>query len=168
MSSDQTITAIDNSNPDETFIAQTVNRYDQIDSEVKELMNEIKFGYSYHFPELYKIIDHNHLDYVNIILTLQQRENIRSVELTCVNPEVAKKVHDFCEVSMGSDISEEALSEIIEKCRIAKAMFLERDSLQKSLEERMQQAAPRSLEKLGAIVGARMIVKAGLQLENSQ
>lgn len=75
-----------------------------------------KEWYGWHFPELSKIIQDN-VAYCKTIKKMGYKTNAATMELSDILPEeVEEKVKEAAEVSMGTEISEEDLSNITALC----------------------------------------------------
>merc|ERR1719289_534964 len=90
------------------------------------------------------------------------RENAKSTDLSDVLPEeVEEKVKAAAEISMGTDISEEDIENVIYLCEQIIQIADYRASLYDYLKNRMQAIAPNLTVLVGELVGARLIAHAG-------
>ena len=76
--------------------------------------------------------------------------------------DLARKITESATLNQGT-LSDKDLLDISETAQKAEKLLIEVAKLKESLKERMQTVAPRVVEKLGEIVGARMIAKFGLK-----
>ncbi|KAL9652387.1 hypothetical protein ABK040_012042 [Willaertia magna] len=145
----------------DTMIVQAVSLLDDIDKELNIYVMRVKEWYGWHFPELAKILRDN-TAYVKTVLTLQNRNNAQTVDLTDVLPEdLAKEVKDAAIVSMGTEITEEDMIHISKLAEEVLSIHEYRSALYEYLKNRMQAIAPNLTHLVGELVGARLIAKAG-------
>jgi nucleolar protein 58 len=89
---------------------------DDLDKELNNYIMRCKEWYGWHFPELSKIIQDN-IAYCKTIKKMGYKTNAATMELNDILPEeVEEKVKEAAEVSMGTEISEEDLSNITNLC----------------------------------------------------
>jgi nucleolar protein 58 len=98
---------------------------DDLDKELNNYIMRCKEWYGWHFPELSKIIQDN-IAYCKAIKKIGYKTNAATTELNDILPEdVEQKVKEAAEVSMGTEISEEDLSNITNLCdQVIKAVFV--------------------------------------------
>ena len=120
-----------------------------------------KEWYGWHFPELSKIIQDN-IAYCKVIKKVGYKTNFASSELNDILPEdVEQKVKEAAEVSMGTEISEEDLTNITHLCDQVLEISEYRNQLYEYLKNRMMAVAPNLTVLVGELVGARLIAHAG-------
>jgi nucleolar protein 58 len=89
---------------------------DDLDKELNNYVMRCKEWYGWHFPELSKIVQDN-IAYCKLIKKVGYKTNCATMELNDILPEdVEQKVKEAAEVSMGTEISEEDLSNITNLC----------------------------------------------------
>merc|ERR1712128_30123 len=117
--------------------------------------------YGWHFPELGKIITDN-LAFVRTVDLMGIRENAKSTDMSEVLPEeVEEKVKEAAEISMGTEISEEDITNIKHLCQQVIEIQEYRGQLYEYLKNRMLAIAPNLTVLVGELVGARLIAHAG-------
>merc|ERR1712013_901739 len=119
------------------------------------------FRYGWHFPELGKIITDN-LAFVRTIDLMGFRENAKTTDMSEVLPEeVEEKVKEAAEISMGTEISEEDITNIRHLCQQVVEIQEYRGQLYEYLKNRMMAIAPNLTVLVGELAGARLIAHAG-------
>jgi len=145
----------------DTMIVQAVSLLDDLDKELNNYIMRCREWYGWHFPELGKIITDN-LAYVRTVELMGVRENAKSTDLSDVLPEeIEEKVKEAAEISMGTEISEEDISNINHLCQQVVEIQEYRAQLYEYLKNRMISIAPNLTVLVGELVGARLISHAG-------
>ena len=100
----------------DTMIVQAIALLDDLDKELNNYIMRCKEWYGWHFPELAKLIQDN-IAYCKTIKKIGYKTNAMTTELNDILPEdVEQKIKEAAEVSMGTEISEEDLSNIMNLC----------------------------------------------------
>ncbi|KAK3344340.1 hypothetical protein B0T25DRAFT_616009 [Lasiosphaeria hispida] len=145
----------------DVMIVHAVNLLDDLDKELNTYAMRVKEWYGWHFPELAKILPDN-LSYARIIVTMGIRNNAPDADLSEILPhEIETAVKAAADISMGTEISEEDLSNITLLAEQVIRYSEYRKQLSEYLENRMRAISPNMTELLGALVGARLIAHAG-------
>ena len=145
----------------DTMIVQAISLLDDLDKELNNYIMRCKEWYGWHFPELSKIILDN-TAYCKTIKKIGYKTNAVTCELNDILPEdVEQKVKEAAEVSMGTEISEEDLSNITNLCDQVLEISNYRSQLYEYLKNRMLAVAPNLTALVGELVGARLIAHAG-------
>merc|ERR1719340_263825 len=145
----------------DTMIVQAVNLLDDLDKELNNYIMRCREWYGWHFPELGKIITDN-LAFVRTIDLMGFRENAKTTDMSEVLPEeVEEKVKEAAEISMGTEISEEDITNIKHLCIQVVEIREYRGQLYEYLKNRMIAIAPNLTILVGELVGARLISHAG-------
>ncbi|CAF0777660.1 unnamed protein product [Brachionus calyciflorus] len=145
----------------DTMIVQAISLLDDLDKELNNYIMRCKEWYGWHFPELAKIIQDN-IAYCKTIKKVGYKTNAATTELNDILPEdVEQKVKEAAEVSMGTEISEEDLSNITNLCDQVLEISDYRNQLYEYLKNRMMAVAPNLTALVGELVGARLIAHAG-------
>jgi len=145
----------------DTMIVQAVNLLDDLDKELNNYIMRCREWYGWHFPELGKIITDN-LAFVKTVDLMGIRENAKSTDMSEVLPEeVEEKVKEAAEISMGTEISEEDITNIKHLCQQVIEIQEYRGQLYEYLKNRMLAIAPNLTVLVGELVGARLIAHAG-------
>ncbi|XP_073865870.1 nucleolar protein 58 isoform X8 [Macaca fascicularis] len=117
--------------------------------------------YGWHFPELGKIISDN-LTYCKCLQKVGDRKNYASAKLSELLPEeVEAEVKAAAEISMGTEVSEEDICNILHLCTQVIEISEYRTQLYEYLQNRMMAIAPNVTVMVGELVGARLIAHAG-------
>uniref|UniRef100_A0A1A9WNM4 Nucleolar protein 56 n=1 Tax=Glossina brevipalpis TaxID=37001 RepID=A0A1A9WNM4_9MUSC len=154
-----------NVNRSDNMIIQSIALLDQLDKDVNTFSMRIREWYSYHFPELVKIIPDNYL-FAKVAKFVKDRKSLtddklEELEEIVMDSAKAKAIIDSSKMSMGMDIS------IIDLINIE--MFAERvvklseyrKKLATYLHNKMNCVAPNLQTLIGDQVGARLISHAG-------
>merc|ERR1712183_149946 len=145
----------------DTMIVQAVSLLDDLDKELNNYIMRCREWYGWHFPELGKIITDN-LAFVRTVDLMGFRENAKSTDMSEVLPEeVEGKVKEAAEISMGTEISDEDITNIKHLCQQVVEIQEYRGQLYEYLKNRMMAIAPNLTVLVGELVGARLIAHAG-------
>lgn len=145
----------------DTMIIQAVSLLDDLDKELNNYIMRCKEWYGWHFPELSKVVTDNLL-YVRTVQTIGQRTNAIDTDLSEILPEDQEaKVKELAEMSMGTEVSDEDIRNILHLCREITEMSSYRAQLFEYLKNRMMAVAPNLTVLVGELVGARLISHAG-------
>lgn len=117
--------------------------------------------YGWHFPELGKLITDN-IAFVKTIKLVGTRDRMSATDLSDVLPEeVEEKVKEAAEISMGTEISDEDITNIQNLCDEILAINEYRTHLSDYLKTRMLAMAPNLTVLVGETIGARLIAHSG-------
>ncbi|MGH0127049.1 UNVERIFIED_CONTAM: hypothetical protein FKN15_030436 [Acipenser sinensis] len=174
----------------DTMIVQAISLLDDLDKELNNYIMRCREWYGWHFPEIGKIITDN-LAYCKSVKKIGVRTNVATTDLSDILPEeVEGEVKTAAEISMGTEVSEEDIGNILHLCdqvieiseyraqlydylknrMMAIApnltiMVIEiseyRAQLYDYLKNRMMAIAPNLTIMVGELVGARLIAHAG-------
>merc|ERR1711964_904694 len=98
--------------------------------------------YGWHFPEMGKIVTDN-LAYAKTVQALGFKVNAQTIDLSNILPEeVEEEVKAAAEISMGTDVSEEDIENILYLCEQIIMISEYRAQLYDYLKNRMQAIAP--------------------------
>jgi nucleolar protein 56 len=154
-------------NREDKPIIQSIALIDQLDKNINSFIMRIKEWFSWHFPELARIVSDNHI-YVKIVNLIEKKDNLienndllAQVEELCVDPELAKQIYDASKTSMGSDLPEADLQNIKYFCDNVMNLIKYREELLLYLREKMKKLAPNVAALVGETVAARLISHAG-------
>ncbi|CAF1168697.1 unnamed protein product [Adineta ricciae] len=141
----------------DTMIVQAISLLDDLDKEVNNYIMRCKEWYGWHFPELAKIVQDN----IAFCKTVQ-RIAAAELELSDILPtDVEAQVKEAAEISMGTEISEEDITNIRHLCSQVIEISDYRAQLFEYLKNRMMAVAPNLTVLVGELVGARLIAHAG-------
>ena len=145
----------------DTMIVQAIGLLDELDKEVNTYSMRVREWFGWHFPELGKIISDN-LQYIQSVKKMGVRNNIQSMDFSDIlSEDVEGAMKDVCEVSMGTEISEEDVLNIGSLCEQVMSLTEYRGQLYEYLKNRMAAIAPNLTVMVGELVGARLIAHAG-------
>ena len=145
----------------DTMVVQAVNLLDDIDKELNNYAMRLREWYSWHFPELAKIITDN-VVYAKCVLKMGGRKEAEKAELSEIIPEdMEAEVREAAQLSMGTEITSQDLDHIKSLCGQVITLSEYRVSLSEYLKSRMQAIAPNLTVLVGELVGARLIAHAG-------
>lgn len=106
-------------NPDkvDTMIVQSVSLLDDLDKELNNYMMRCREWYGWHFPELGKLVPDN-LAFVKTVQLVGSREHAATTDLSDILPgEVEAAVKEAAEISMGTEISDDDVENILAWCQ---------------------------------------------------
>lgn len=97
-------------NRNDKHIIQSIALLEQLDKDVNLFCMRLKEWYSWHFPELARIVTDNYV-YTKVIDAIQGRENateenLDAIEAAVGNQEIAQSIVDAANMSMGQELSE--------------------------------------------------------------
>ena len=149
-------------------VIQSIALIDLLDKDINSFCMRIKEWFSWHFPELGKIISDNYL-YIRIVKLIEQRKNLienkdelkpKLDEIT-LDPEISKQIIDSALISMGSDISQVDLLNIKYFSDRVDNLIKYREKLSNYLRDKTQNLAPNTSALVGETVTARLISHSG-------
>ena len=150
-------------------LVQAVNTLDEIDEIINTIGTRIREWYGLHFPELDYLLQ-NIITYANIVRDAGSRENITKELLSQL--EIPEKkielIQQAISKSQGGDLTVESSESLkILASEVIKLSEL-RVNLSSTVENLMEILAPNLKNILTAIIGARLIAKAGSLLRLAQ
>lgn len=149
----------------DNMIIQSIALLDQLDKDVNTFSMRIREWYSYHFPELVKIVPDNYLytkcaEYIKDRKSLNE-ESVDPLTEILSDSEKAQAIIDASKMSMGMDISPVDLINIqMFAGRVVKLSDY-RKQISEYLHTKMASVAPNLSVLVGDQVGARLIARAG-------
>ena len=146
-------------------IIQSIAILDTLDKDINTFAMRVREWYSWHFPELVKIVPDNYL-YAKLILLIQRRETLTeesksSLEAVLMDESRAQAVLDAARHSMGMDIKDVDLQNVHTFAERIIKLAEYRVSLQEYLRSKMELVAPNLQQLIGDQVAARLISHAG-------
>jgi nucleolar protein 56 len=150
-------------------LVQAVNTLDEIDEIINTISTRIREWYGLHFPELDYLLQ-NIITYDNIVRDAGSRENITKELLSQL--EIPEKkielIQQAISKSQGGDLTVESSESL--KILASEVIKLSefRTNLSTTIENLMEILAPNLKNILTAIIGARLIAKAGSLLRLAQ
>ncbi|XP_029040268.1 nucleolar protein 56 [Osmia bicornis bicornis] len=154
-----------NVNRVDNMIIQSIALLDQLDKDVNTFSMRIREWYSYHFPELVKIVPENYM-YAKVAQAIKNRkeltdEKLEALEEIVMDSAKAQAIIDASKSSMGMDISPVDLLNIEMFAARVIALADYRKQLAEYLRSKMAGVAPNLATLIGDQVGARLIAHAG-------
>merc|ERR1712142_984659 len=111
----------------------------------------------WHFPEMGKVVTDN-LAYAKTIRKMGYRTNCSSTDFSDILPEeIEEQVKELAEVSMGTDVNETDMDNIMQLADQVIEITEYRAQLFEYLKNRMAAIAPNLTVLVGELVGARLI-----------
>lgn len=145
----------------DTMIVQAISLLDDLDKELNNYIMRCREWYGWHFPELGKVVTDN-LAYCKSVRKIGDRTNVASLDLSEILPEeIEAEVKLAAEISMGTEVSEEDIANIMHLCDQVIEITEYRSQLYDYLKNRMMAIAPNLTVMVGELVGARLISHAG-------
>lgn len=147
-------------------ILQAIAIVDSLERAVNTFSMRVREWYSWHFPELFKIVSDN-LTYTKLVLFIGDKATLSDDSLHDLaalvddDEATAKSIIAAAKVSMGRDISEADVEHVKSFAERAVKIAEARKSLQAYLSSKMAVVAPNLAALIGDTVGARLISKAG-------
>ena len=143
-------------------LVQAVNTLDELDEIINTISTRIREWYGLHFPELDYILQ-NIITYARIVRDAGSRENITNELLTQleISQDKIDLIQPAISKSQGGELTDEN-AQLLKALSSQVIMLSElRTNLSKSIENLMDLLAPNLKNILTAIIGARLIAKAG-------
>mmetsp|Transcript_47491 Transcript_47491/g.124471 ORF Transcript_47491/g.124471 Transcript_47491/m.124471 type:complete len:534 (-) Transcript_47491:397-1998(-) len=146
-------------------IIQSIAILDTLDKDINTFAMRVREWYSWHFPELVKIINDNYM-YARCLLMIKRRDSLSEAslpELTAIlmDDTKAQAVLDASRHSMGMDINDVDLHNVHTFASRVIQLAEYRLSLQEYLKQKMSLVAPNLQALIGDQVAARLISHAG-------
>ncbi|EKG16914.1 hypothetical protein MPH_05895 [Macrophomina phaseolina MS6] len=150
----------------DNHIIQAIATLDQLDKAVNTFCMRVREWYGWHFPELVKIVSDNH-KYVKLAIFIGDKSTLNEDKLHDLaaivddDESVAREIINAARVSMGRDISETDMDNVMLFANRALGLSQYRKSLSGYLVNKMGVVAPNLAALIGETVAARLISKAG-------
>merc|ERR1719330_1327689 len=149
----------------DNMIIQSIALLDQLDKDINTFAMRIREWYSYHFPELIKIVPENAL-YARVVKLIKNRKELsqdlfEKLEEILMDSARAQAIIDASKSSMGMDISPIDLFNIETFASRVIGLTDYRKELPAYLQSKMGLVAPNLATLIGDVVGARLISHAG-------
>jgi len=149
----------------DNMIIQSIALVDQLDKDINTFAMRIREWYSYHFPELIKIVSDNYM-YAKCVHYIKSRkdfteEKLEGLEEIVMDEGKAKAILTAAKSSMGMDISPIDLINIESFSTRVIGLVEYRKKLHAYLQSKMGQVAPNLQALIGDLVGARLVSHAG-------
>ena len=150
----------------DNHIIQAIAILDQLDKAVNTFSMRVREWYSWHFPELIKIVSDNH-KYAKVALFVKDKKTLSEESLHDLaavvddDEEIAKSIVDAAKTSMGQELSASDMENVTLFAQRVVGLAKYRRTLHSYLVSKMGVVAPNLAALIGEIVGARLISHAG-------
>ncbi|CAO2827032.1 unnamed protein product [Amaranthus hypochondriacus] len=154
-----------NVNRVDNMVIQAIFILDTLDKDINSFSMRVREWYSWHFPELVKIVNDNYL-YAKLAKFIENKSELseeKIPELTEVvgDEDKAKEIVEAAKASMGQDLSPVDLINVKMFAQRVMDLAEYRKKLYDYLVTKMNDIAPNLTSLIGEIVGARLISHAG-------
>ncbi|KAK9684287.1 hypothetical protein RND81_10G199200 [Saponaria officinalis] len=154
-----------NVNRVDNMVIQAIFLLDTLDKDVNSFSMRVREWYSWHFPELAKIITDNYL-YAKLAKFIENKaelseENLPALIEVVGDEDKAKEIIEAAKASMGQDLSPVDLINVQVFAQRVMDLSEYRKNLYDYLVTKMNDIAPNLTALIGEIVGARLISHAG-------
>ncbi|ESW27522.1 hypothetical protein PHAVU_003G209500 [Phaseolus vulgaris] len=154
-----------NVNRVDNMVIQAIFLLDTLDKDVNSFSMRVREWYSWHFPELVKIVNDNYL-YAKVSKYIQDKaklteDNIPALTDIVGDEDKAKEIVEAAKASMGQDLSPVDLINVQQFAQRVMDLSEYRKNLYDYLVAKMNDIAPNLASLIGEVVGARLISHAG-------
>jgi nucleolar protein 56 len=150
----------------DNHIIQAIAILDQLDKAINTFSMRVREWYSWHFPELVKIVSENY-KYAKVALFVKDKKTLSEDSLHELAAQVeddegiARSIIDAAKTSMGQDLSLSDMDNVTLFAQRVVSLADYRKTLHSYLVSKMGVVAPNLAALIGEIVGARLISHAG-------
>ncbi|KAK6384878.1 uncharacterized protein PV06_08962 [Exophiala oligosperma] len=150
----------------DNHIIQAIAILDQLDKAINTFSMRVREWYSWHFPELVKIVSENN-KYAQVALFVKDKRTLSDESLHDLaavvddDEDVAKSIIDAAKTSMGQEISVSDMENVTLFAERVVSLAKYRKTLYSYLVSKMSVVAPNLAALIGEVVGARLISHAG-------
>jgi nucleolar protein 56 len=146
-------------------IIQTIALIETMDKNINTFVMRLKEWFSWHFPELGKIITDNAI-FCKVVNKIESRESVTddSKEMLTemvLDEDKAQEIIDAAKISMGQDLSEADAIQLKKFSERVVDQIEFREKLQEYLRQRMNAVAPNLTALIGEMVGSKLISHSG-------
>lgn len=155
-----------NVNRNDNHIIQAIATLDHLEKAVNQFSMRVREWYSWHFPELVRIVSDNY-KYAKLALFVGDKKTLDASKehdlaaLVDDDAGIAQSIIEAAKVSMGQDISDEDMVNVMAFAKRVVGLTEYRRSLSAYLVAKMSVVAPNLATLIGETVGARLISHAG-------
>ncbi|KAL1563044.1 snoRNP complex protein nop56 [Salvia divinorum] len=154
-----------NVNRVDNMVIQAIFLLDTLDKDVNSFSMRVREWYSWHFPELVKIVTDNYL-YAKVAKYVDDKAQLSEEKLSGLTDIVgdegkAKEIIEAAKASMGQDLSPIDLINVKQFAQRVMDLAEYRKKLYDYLVSKMSDIAPNLAALIGEVVGARLISHAG-------
>ena len=150
----------------DNMVIQSIALLDQLDKDINTFAMRVKEWYSWHFPELKDVVKDN-FQYARVAALIKDRTKLTEESLPALaelldgDDDIAASVLKASRASMGMDVSEPDMANVIIFTERMISLALYRKQLFSYLQDKMSNVAPNLSSLIGETVAARLIQKAG-------
>lgn len=149
----------------DNMIIQSIALLDQLDKDINTFAMRVREWYSWHFPELIKVVQDN-IQYARVIGVVKNKsslsdDSIPELNAVLMDEQKCRDVLDAARSSMGTDVSPVDLINIELFASRVVQLAEYRANLHNYLSSKMNAVAPNLAALIGDQVGARLISHAG-------
>ncbi|XP_008796174.1 nucleolar protein 56-like [Phoenix dactylifera] len=154
-----------NVNRVDNMVIQAIFLLDTLDKDINTFSMRVREWYSWHFPELVKIIGDNYL-YAKIAKFVENKSELCEIHIPALadivgDEDKAKEIVEAAKASMGQDLSPIDLINVQQFAQRVMDLSEYRKKLYEYLVTKMNDIAPNLTSLIGEVVGARLISHAG-------
>ena len=138
---------------------------EQMEKNLNTFCMRIKEGYSWHFPELAKLISDNET-YTRLVALIGNKANISKIDLDDLtaltgDESLSKKIVERTQSSVGNTLNEVDEASLVDFAEYVIRHFDYKKDLQIYLRGQMQSVAPNLTSILGESIGAKLLTQSG-------
>ncbi|KAK4739389.1 hypothetical protein R3W88_003086 [Solanum pinnatisectum] len=154
-----------NVNRVDNMVTQAIVLLDTLDKDINTFAMRVREWYSWHFPELVKIVNDNYL-YAKVAKFVDDKSQLSEDKISALTEIVgdedkAKEIVEAAKASMGQDLSPVDLINVKLFAQRVMDLVEYRKNLYDYLVAKMHDIAPNLAALIGEVVGARLISHAG-------
>ncbi|KAH0766751.1 hypothetical protein KY285_002622 [Solanum tuberosum] len=154
-----------NVNRVDNMVTQAIVLLDTLDKDINTFSMRVREWYSWHFPELVKIVNDNYL-YAKVAKFVDDKSQLSEDKISALTEIVgdedkAKEIVEAAKASMGQDLSPVDLINVKLFAQRVMDLVEYRKNLYDYLVAKMHDIAPNLAALIGEVVGARLISHAG-------
>lgn len=154
-----------NVNRVDNMVTQAIVLLDTLDKDINTFAMRVREWYSWHFPELVKIVNDNYL-YAKVAKFVDDKSQLSEEKISALTEIVgdedkAKEIVEAAKASMGQDLSPVDLINVKLFAQRVMDLVEYRKNLYDYLVAKMHDIAPNLAALIGEVVGARLISHAG-------
>ncbi|CAN6200152.1 unnamed protein product [Urochloa humidicola] len=154
-----------NVNRVDNMVIQAIFLLDTLDKDINSFSMRVREWYSWHFPELVKIVNDNYL-YAKIAKFVVNKSDLAEKDILALadltgDEDKAKEIVEAAKASMGQDLSPVDLINVQQFAQKVMNLSEYRKNLYEYLVTKMNDIAPNLTSLIGEVVGARLISHAG-------
>ncbi|XP_015868587.2 nucleolar protein 56 [Ziziphus jujuba] len=154
-----------NVNRVDNMVIQAIFLLDTLDKDINSFSMRVREWYSWHFPELVKIVNDNYL-YAKVAKFIQDKSKLDEDKIPALTDivgeeEKAKEIVEAAKASMGQDLSPIDLINVHQFAQRVMDLSEYRRKLYDYLVTKMNDIAPNLTSLIGEVVAARLISHAG-------